>query len=519
MPGIQSEYDLIIIGGGINGAAIARDAALRGLSTLLLEKEDYACGASSKSSKLAHGGLRYLEYGELGLVRESLLERNRLIRAAPHLVTPLPFLFPVYTHSARPLWMVNAGLWAYDFLDSGSPMPWHSKLSIEEVHKRFPHLNAQELTGACLYYDAQMQDHRLLMENILDAHKLGAHLWNHTAVTGFIKEGEHVVGVRYKSAIYDWEGEARAPHIVNATGAWSNLTRSLDDPDGSPFVRPTKGVHIIVDLPPPEASWILAAPQDNRIFFLMPWEKQTLIGTTDTDFEGDPSEVHAEPSDIDYLLKAANHYLKGAPLTHDHIISSFAGLRPLQYVAIGDASSVSRNHVIARSNSGLLSIIGGKYTTYRKIAEDVVDRISTRPCKTADRPLPGGKTHPLSSLTSEQLTAKAQELGISLSQLQHLTSTYGSNYGEVLEWIQETENGTHLLSTHHPHTVGELRYAIAIEQVRTLDDWFFRRTYIGLSPTKGKDSVESVARYLAEELGWDKSQTQQEYQQYVNTHR
>lgn len=497
---IKQDYDLIIIGGGINGVAIARDAALRGMEVLLLEQDDYGCGASSKSSKLAHGGLRYLEHFAFGLVRDSLYERNRLLEAAPHLVKKLPFLFPVYEESLHSLWKVNLGLWIYDLLDKGSSMPWHRRLSVEELIRDFPQLKDKGLTGAGLYYDAQMQDNRLVIETMLAAHDLGADLWNHTAVLGLLKLDGKVCGVRYKSALRGWEGEARAAVVLNATGAWANQTLAQDDPGLPPLVRPTKGVHLLLDFPPPAAAWILSAPQDGRIFFLMPWGKQSLLGTTDTDYLGDPSAVGVSLEDQDYLLQAINHYLKGAPLGRQHVTASFAGLRPLQYTAEGKTSAVTRDHSIITSPSGLISVVGGKYTTHRKVAQDVVDTLTQQLCSTHKATLPGGQSHPLSHLRDEEYSLVAKEHGIDEEQLRHLVATYGSSYVEVLEWMQETEGGTQRLCLHHPHSVGELRYAVAIEQVLTVDDWLFRRTQIGLSPCGGRDSVESVARYIAEEL-------------------
>lgn len=479
----MSDYDVIIIGGGINGASIARDAAMRKLRVLLLEKEDYAWGASSKTSKLAHGGIRYLEGFHFSLVREALQERNLLLKNAAHLVEPLPFIFPVYDVDKRPLWMIKVGMYLYDLLAWGATIERHRNISKGGILKEFPALQAKGLKGGCVYYDAQMDDHRLVIENILSATECKAECWNHTEVTEILHENGKAVGVRYESRLRNTHGQARAKVIVNATGAWSNLTTSMDSAPAPCRVRPTKGVHLIVPRVHDHYALILAAPQDGRIFFLMPWEGESLLGTTDSDFDGDPDNLEVTDADIDYLLAAYAHYFPQKPLGRKDIISGFAGLRPLAANEEGMPSDVSREHIIASADSGLISLVGGKYTTARKVAEQVVDRViaqaglEARVCRTQDVPLP-----------------HVQPAG-------------------------EEKRDLEPICEHHPETWGSLRAAIEQEQALTLEDWYYRRTYIGYGRCGGRHCVEKTAAFFAKQLGWSAEQAQRNVEAYVSTLR
>lgn len=521
MASMFKHYDLIVIGGGINGVAIARDAALRGMSVLLLERYDYASGASSKSSKLAHGGVRYLEQWEFALVRESLHERDLLLSHAPHLVKPLPFLFPIYDDSRLPLWKVNFGLYLYDLLDLSSPMGSHRRLSKESLAKRYPALKADGLVGGCVYYDAQMQDNRIVIENVLSAREAGADLYNYTEVTDLLHQNGRVAGVHYRSERREMEGDALGSVVVNATGAWSNELLGLDNGKAQSMVRPTKGVHLVMKQKPFDDGLILTAPKDGRIFFLLPWGENSLLGTTDTDYQGDPAQVAVDEADIDYLLEAVNPYLGDAPFERDDVIASFAGLRPLVTSDADSESDVSRDHQIRESKTGLLSVAGGKYTTFRKIAQDVVDHVAARldkelkPCCTERTPLYGGRPHSLTHASDERYSQIAQEAGLSVEQLKHLVSQYGSAYAGVLDYLQQPEP----ICGKHPQLLAELRYAIEVEQAMTLEDWYRRRTWIGYETGGGAECIETVAEVFAEHLGWDKTQKNAEIDAYVRTLR
>jgi len=525
MISIEKNYDLVVIGGGINGTSIARDAALRGLKVLLLEKDDYASGASSKTSKLIHGGLRYLEQGALTLVKESIRERNLLLKNAPHLVKPLEFLFPVYKGDKRPLWMVQLGLCLYDFLDSSSPLASHRKMSQREIHDQFPFLKTNSLRGGFLYYDAQMQDHRLVIENVLSAREHGAHLLNYTEVTGLLKEKGKIYGVCYKSSRRGLKGEVSANIIVSACGAWSNEILALDIPDATPIVRPTKGVHLVIPKLKTQTALILSTRQDGRIFFLMPWGDYSLLGTTDTDYQGDPNVVTVEDNDVNYLLTAINQYLSSNKFTKDNVIASFAGLRPLRASKQAKSHHIGREHLLKTTTSGIIYVVGGKYTTARKVAEETVDIVisrlkkSTTPCMTHKIPLYGGLEHALSHASNKEISALAEKSNITPGQLQRLFQTYGSAYPKVLDLIANTDQGNKNLCPHHPHMIAELIYAITEEQTLTLEDWFLRRTWLGYSRRCSLQCVQNIANHFAKILDWTNEQTQKEIHAYVNSHQ
>lgn len=389
----NSNYDLIIIGGGINGASIARDAVLRGLRVCLLEKDVYGSGSSSKSSKLAHGGLRYLENFEFRLVQETLRERDILLKCASKYVSPLKFLYPVYSFSKRPLWQVRTGMWMYSLLTMQNALPKYDMLSKHDIEKDCPILKTDQLKGGAHYYDGQMQDYELILANIKDAKENGAHAFEHSKVINFIKDNQKVIGVEVEQ--HNKKLFIYGKCIVNASGAWSNKTAEKDNSLKQPLVAPTKGVHIIVKSLGLNQALILETPQDHRIFFIIPWEGKTLIGTTDTPFEGNLDHVVADNSDINYLLTASNYYLKDISLTHNDIIETYAALRPLQFSEKG-ASNRSRDFSLIESDSELIHLFGGKYTSYRYMAECTVNHIINklplqkefRKCITAIKHLP-----------------------------------------------------------------------------------------------------------------------------------
>ena len=385
-------YDLIIIGGGINGASVARDAILRGLTVCLIEKNNFGLGTSSRSTKLAHGGIRYLEHFEFTLVYESLRERQLLLQNAPNYVKPLTFIYPVYKSGHRSLFRIRCGMWLYSLLSQNSTLPKHKMLTKEEIIEQCPSLSSHNLIGGMMYFDAQMKDYELVLANIKDATDNGLHAYEKTIVTDFIKENNKCKGVMIESE----QGTSKiyGSCILNATGPWCNHLSKIDEPTAKPLVAPTKGAHIIVDPLQLPHALTLEVPQDNRVFFMIPWEGKTLIGTTDTPFDGSPDTITVTDQDKDYLLKAANMYLDNIQLTKDDIIDSFAGLRPLQY-SEEKASKRSRDFSLFSSNSGLLHLFGGKYTSYRHMAETTVDYIISKhpnpksfsACKTQSRKL------------------------------------------------------------------------------------------------------------------------------------
>jgi glycerol-3-phosphate dehydrogenase len=384
-------FDVIIIGAGINGAGIARDAAMRGLKVLVIEKGEVGSGTSSASTRLIHGGLRYLEHFEFGLVRESLRERETLLRIAPHLVRPLAITIPIYKQSKRGRLMIRAGMIFYDLLSWGKALPRHRMLSRAETLERWPGLNPDGLLGSALYYDAQIEfPERLVMENVLSARKFGAEVLTYTRVTNFAVADGRVSGVEFVSE--DGQKEfAEATVVINAAGPWIDLV--LEPVKSPKLIGGTKGSHLVVPpfLGAPANAIYVEAHSDGRPIFIIPWNEAYLIGTTDVRFEGDPDEVRCELWEIDYLLSETNLALPDAHLTRDSILYTYSGVRPLPATDDKDEQSITRRHFIREHPRlpNLLSIVGGKLTTYRSLAEECVDLIFRKlgkdspPCRTA----------------------------------------------------------------------------------------------------------------------------------------
>jgi glycerol-3-phosphate dehydrogenase len=391
--------DVIIIGAGINGAGIARDASMRGLKVLLLDKSDLGSGTTSASTRLIHGGLRYLEHFEFGLVRESLREREILLKIAPHLVRPLPIAIPIYKHSKRGRAKVRAGMIAYDLLSAGKSLPRHRMLSRAETLKRYPGLNSQGLLGSAFYFDAQIEfPERLVLENVLAAREHGTEVFTYAPVTNLIVEGDLVSAVEFVG-----EGGqsqfARADVVINAAGPWVDRVLERAPLDSPRLIGGTKGSHIVVPVFPgaPQNAIYLEAQSDWRPFFVIPWNGNFLIGTTDVRFEDDPDEVRCELWEIDYLLAETNHAFPSAHLTRGQILFTYSGVRPLPRTDDKEEQSITRRHFIREhpQAKNLLSIVGGKLTTYRSLAEECVDLIFRKlgreppPCTTAETVLPG----------------------------------------------------------------------------------------------------------------------------------
>ena len=391
-------YDVIIIGAGINGAGIARDAAMRGLKVLLLDKGEIAGGTSSASTRLIHGGLRYLELFEFRLVRESLREREILLKIAPHLVRPLPIAIPIYKHSRRGLVTIRAGMIAYDLLSPGKSLPRHRMLSREETLKESPGLEAEGLLGSAVYFDAQVEfPERLVCQNVLAAKECGAEVITHAAVTKLLAENANVAGVEFSV-----EGETRGAHaavVVNAAGPWVDLVLEHAPVESPRLIGGTKGSHIVVPPFPGASKYAiyLEARSDRRPFFIIPWNGKYLIGTTDVRVEGDPDQVRTESWEIDYLLAETNFAFPSAQLTRDQILFTYVGVRPLPWTSNEDEQSITRRHFIREHPQirNLLSIVGGKLTTYRSLAEECVDLVFRKlqrpspPCTTAEKSLTG----------------------------------------------------------------------------------------------------------------------------------
>lgn len=504
---MNDECDLLVIGGGINGTAIARDASLRGLKVILLEKHDFAYGASSKNSKLAHGGLRYLKYFQFKLIKESLRERSILLKTAPNLVQPLPFVVPSYKNSPVPLWLLRLGLSVYDFL-SPKGIEKHKNLTTDQIKTLAPNLKVDQLQGGCLYYDALMEDSRLVIENALAAEDCGAKLLNYAGAVNFLCNDENkVYGVSYRNSLTSEEGEIRSKVIVNATGAWSNQLTDLNPGEKTIEVFPTKGVHLILPQIHPTHAFLLTAPQDGRVFFLIPWKGYSLLGTTDTPFSGDPNNVMVEESDILYLLIAFNEYFPSLNFGPSAIISHFAGLRPLVKNHVKEASRVSRDYVIDKAASGLITLLGGKYTTYRLMAEKTVDKVLHelgKPCsksQTADLPLSDFELSP------SLIESISKECQIERIQTERLAKTYGKRCPAIFEIIKNSPQMGKPICSAQPHLWAELDYAIKYEKAKTPEDWFERRTSIAYTSCGGIRCREAVDQYFHQEKHVDSAPT------------
>jgi glycerol-3-phosphate dehydrogenase len=511
-------FDLLVIGGGITGVGIARDAALRGLKVALVDKADFAAGTSSKSSKLVHGGLRYLEHAKFRLVFEGTHERAVLGRVAPHLVRPLEFLMPTYRGDPWGLFALDVGLWLYDALSKFSSPRIHRTLRKKRTLQLEPSLRSDDLTGGILYYDSMTSDARLTIENMLDARRLGATVLNYVIVAGLLRRSDRVVGAELRDVLDERAPvfPIRARVVVNAAGPWSDSVRRLaDDP---PILAVTKGVHLVVDRPRLPITHAIVMRQDRRVIFCIPWERRTVIGTTDTYYDGNFEEVSADSSDVRYLLEVVNRYFPNAKLIASDVLATWAGLRPLirPQARAATASDISREHVIL-SRPGVVTIAGGKLTTYRRIAAEVVDEVGEQlhgisRSSTKDRPLPGG-----SGLKSWMLTKLIDELqpAVDPDVAAHLVNTYGVRAASVTSRIAADLVLGARLDPELPHLLAEVDVAVLEESAECLDDVLERRVpLLLLARDQGLDASEQVAARMATLLGWSEARRQAELEKY-----
>lgn len=519
-------FDVIVIGAGINGAGIARDAAMRGLKVLLLDKGDLASGTTSWSTRLIHGGLRYLEHGELGLVRESLRERERLLRIAPHLVKPLPMLIPVFEKARRGKLTIRAGMIAYDLLSFDKSLARHHMLSREEALTRAPGLNPEGLRGAFIYYDAQIEyAERLVFENALSAFQHGAAILTYARVDKFIVENEEVRGVEFTDVLGGTTHAARSRFTVNVSGPWVDEVLLGTNRRTDRLICGTKGSHLVVDkfdAAPADALYV-EAKEDGRPFFIIPWNGAYLIGTTDLPYSGNLDEVAADEAEIDYLLNETNRVIPHARLTRDAIRYTYSGIRPLPCRTASDPSSITRRHFIrdhAPALRGFASIVGGKLTTYRNLSEQTVDLLfkklgRERPeCRTADELLPGATAEGVASFVEQFKT----ESNLPEAVAERLLRIYGTRAKEVLELAS---SDVELLKPFNSQTgaIGaEVLFSFRDEMAQTLTDCLMRRTLVGMNAAAGLDAVETAARLAQKYLGWDDDRATREiagYRKYV----
>ena len=511
----RTSFDLAVIGGGINGAAIARDAAMRGLSVALIERGDFAGATSSRSSKLIHGGLRYLPQGELRLVRTALAERERLRRlTAPHLVKPLRFLFPLYRGRGPGRIALGAGLSLYDLFARTLRAERHRTVNRAGALAAEPMLNPQALVGGAFYYDAGGDDARLTIENALDAAYHGGAIANYVELERFVRAEGRIVAAELRDRLGATRLELRARVFVNATGPWIDDVRRLDDPAAVPSVRLTKGVHLVIDrerLPVRDA--VVLGDAHGRIVFVIPHGEVVLVGTTDTDFDGDRERVAAEQSDVAYLLDVVWQNLPEAKLAAADVAASFAGLRALAAAGKGRApSAVSREEVIVESASGLISIAGGKLTTHREIAGRVVDRAAsilgrgTGRSPTLDTPLPGARPAKIENAAAAQLLA-----ALPPDLREAMAARYGTRAIVAASLAIGSPELGRALVPGCPVAAVEVIYAMRYEMAVSVSDFIHRRT--GLSwrhPRYAGAAAAAAARLMAGEFGWDRAREQAE---------
>ncbi len=518
----DGELDLLVVGGGVVGAGTALDAVSRGLSTGLVEMRDWAAGTSSQSSKLVHGGLRYLEMLDFGLVREALVERGLLLeRLAPHLVRPVPFLYPLRGRGWERGY-VGAGVALYDGMSvtggHGGGLPLHRHLTRRQALRQAPALRKDALVGAVQYYDAQVDDARFVTMLVRTAAGYGALVANRARVVGFLREGERVVGARVRDLEQGGEFEVRARQVVNATGVWTDETQELVGERGKFHVRASKGIHLVVPRDRIFSKTGLILRTEKSVLFVIPWGRHWIIGTTDTDWELDKSHPAASSADIEYLLQHVNAVLQ-RPLTREDVEGVYAGLRPLLAGESDATSKLSREHVVDHTAPGLVVVAGGKYTTYRVMARDAVDEAVYG----LDRKVPPSCTERLPLVGAEGFPALwngraeiARRSGLHVARVEHLLGRYGGLIDEVLALFGWDPSLAEPLAGAEDYLRAEVVHACRYEGARHLEDVLARRTRISIETfDRGTAAMEEAADLMAGQLGWDKRQVRREVDHYA----
>ncbi len=518
----STTFDVLVVGGGVVGAGCALDAATRGLNVALVEARDWASGTSSRSSKLIHGGLRYLEMLDFALVLEALRERGLILtRLAPHLARPVPFLYPLQHR----LWerpYVAAGLTLYDGMArTGAVMaglPMHRHLTRTGALKLAPSLRKDALVGAVQYYDAQLDDARHTMNLVRTAAAYGGQVANRTRVVGVLREGERVVGVRVRDLEHGAQFEIAAEQVINATGVWTDETQAMVGERGQFKVRASKGIHLVVPKDRIQSSTGLILRTATSVLFVVPWGRHWIIGTTDTDWDLDKAHPAASARDIDYLLDTVNTVL-ATPLTREDVEGVYAGLRPLLSGESDQTSKLSREHVVAHPAPGLVVVAGGKYTTYRVMAADAVDEAArtlnfrVAPSCTDEVPLVGAEGY---RAAWNARVRTADRVGLHVARIEHLLGRYGSLVEEVLELCVADPALKAPLPSAEDYLCAEVVYAASHEGARHLDDVLARRTRISIETwDRGVGAAPHAAALMAGVLGWSADQTDREVRHYL----
>ncbi|MFP4300220.1 MAG: glycerol-3-phosphate dehydrogenase [Spirulinaceae cyanobacterium] len=532
----NEQYDLIVIGGGINGAGVVRDAALRGLKTILLEKADFCGGTTSWSTRLIHGGLRYLEYFEFALVRESLREREILLQNAPHLVKPLLLTIPIYSDRSRPYWKVWAGMILYDVFSFDKTLPEHRMLSQRKFRQLFRHLDPDDLAGAAQYYDGQVEyAERLALENIISAEEAGATVMNYAEVTQLHREGDRITHLTCKNALtgeeFTVKGSDQAVYI-NTAGPWVDKVLQGGRKDNQPApisktqkIGPTKGSHIIVDPFPgaPPTSLYVEAKSDGRPFFIVPWLGMYLIGTTDIFYDSDLDKIKASNDEIDYLLRETNLVIPTAKLSRADVKFTYSGVRPLPYTGKDKAGSVTRSHILFDHTpdgaNNLISLIGGKITTYRQVGEEMVEKAYKKmkkaapPCKTEHAPLPGAIL-PDDPRIDQAIADYCPQ--VPLKTVHHLFGVYGAKALDVLALTDSEPELAEIIVPGLPDIKAQIVYSVQSEYAVTLVDITRRRTSIAMHANYGFDALDTITDILKRYCGWTEGDCENQMEFYRN---
>ena len=520
MDEVSTPYDLVVVGAGINGLGVARDAAARGLRVLVLEQDDICSGVSAWSGRLVHGGLRYLEHRDFALVRESLRERERLFRLAPHLVRPRRLLMPLYRHNRRPAWLIRVGMVVYDALSFDKKTGRHEVLDASRARARFSGIATEGLTGAAVFTDGQVEyAERLCVEVAVAAVGDGAEIRTKSRVEEPVLEGTRVAGVRYRDTATGQMHEVAARVVLNVAGPWIDRIFRRGAPQQPRLNGGTKGSHLVVERFPgaPDDVVYYESKTDGRLVLVIPWMGRYLIGTTDLRFDRDPGEARCDESEMQYLLDEVNTLVPGAGLTSEDVLFTYSGVRPLPYAPGVEEKEVPRSHVLhdhAPELSGLVTVVGGKLTTYRQLAEDAVDDVFRRlgrrgpDCVTAGLPLPG-------AVGDQAAVARyLRERGLGHRTADRLLALYG---GRAVDVVREADADPGMLEVVHEPTgtiAAQLVFAVRHELARTLTDVLARRVLLAFEPGHGLESLDRAAEVLAQDLGWAPERAAAEAEEY-----
>ena len=521
---LKEKYDLIVVGGGCNGLAIAWDASLRGLSVLLLEKDDFGWATSAWNSRLIHGGLKYLEKYDVPLVRESLREREWLLKAAPHLVAPLRFYLPFYRQDTHKPWLLRAGMLAYDILSADKSTPWHRLFSKTSFVRSNPAVNQSELCGGASYFETQIAEpERLMVELSMAAREAGADVHNHAEVTGMITDQGQVKGVRFLDRLSGASHEAAAPVVVNAAGPWvDEVLNVLHAAGPRKLMGGTKGTHLVIAHFPgaPKEAMYYEAKSDSRPLLVIPWRGRYLLGSTDERFEGTLDSATPSADEISYILNETNRLIPEANLNRGDVLWCYAGIRPLPFQEEGPTSDITRRHMVvdhAPEIRGLLSIVGGKLTTFRSLGKDTVDAVFNALGQRAPRfntrklRMPGGFEGDPQLFVSAFQTESTLDPAIA----RRLANRYGTRARDV----ERLAHSSPLLAQEVPGTAGilaaEVVYAVRVEQAGTIGDVAARRIMTGLDDDLGVESIRAVGAVLIEHCGWTADRVETEVNDYL----